>query len=1398
MNENSSQDYIELDRKYVKFQDSLSFLKPVNIEIVLKENDAVVILGDKGSGKTIEVKQFQSKHRDNSKYFELKDIYSGLQDVKSKIEVLIKSLDLKNDDSYLYLLFDAIDECRLQGIRKQDAFEITLRKIRNDLENLPIHIISKLKFIFTSREADWKKDADNNLIQKYLSIDTLKQNSGTANSDSVILKDPTNCTTDTGKHDIKISIYTLEELNNEQKRLIAKYLKENEDFFEKDIIAQGYSNTPLDCLEFLKFKTRRRNTAYKMEDFLRYKLQRRYRELNESRNDGQFPMIKIERLSKRLAAATLFCKTVSIQKRESYSDFSTSPRSNDVSLTELFPNEDSSCLNAFTNSALFSANGENSVKFWDELSRDNVAHFWLKDRIEKGKYNEIKNLIFQKCDSIISPKKSFIISAVFLANTEPEFRKYLIEFHPEFLVIYSYCCESLTEFDKKEILSKLLNKYSYRIQNIISVFSNNKKAFSFFVKDFDVEYIVAEFKRMKHNNFLAKIFLMQLLYYSDVKNLDRKLKGKVNSLLFSKKDMTIGINFYTSAVEILLRQEHPKINQKLKAFLLSNISKLSDVTIGTLLEDYLCPEYISFKEVTVLLKKYINEGCDNGGMAYLKIVYPKLIQKLSDASEIKSILDGISFDFSNENEVFIYVSLLIRFIDCGVKSDEISNHLLKLHKYNYDKFYPNSKNEEELEHLKEKITPEINLAFVKKLLEEYKAFKESNHDWFPYDKLYKINDDIMKIFLKETNNKSLSQNSIFYLFNFCLRNLKKTYSDSGTMMQIIKPYLNTKQKRQSWKEFLNPPNIAVKNKISEYKVQKEKNQQFLNEHIEDIRRAAKEYQHIIVGLSLKNKADISSIENEWGVDIAGAYKEGIKKYWQICELDFNQYVNEIVGTKNESLKQTVAGLSGLHLFFQDSPDCLNKLNEEQAKRAIYWGVQKLNLLPDWISKCIKIYPKIAKEIILPIIDKTIELKADNYLLFNLSQIDSDALSVFYEDLWGRIQNQPDSKSICDVVKIITNMNLIDDKKRSDLVVYIMGKISDIENKNTIIWLRLLYNTDKKKFAETIQNLEKKYSNESEKMQRFFISLFNELYLCQFCEVKNKTADNSGLIDLLPLLFKYIDPNNDVQRKNGAVFWTGARDNAESFRDQIFNFISSVNNFRKDDRSRLLDLAKKINHKKYKEYSERIQCVADELLLIDEENLAEDDVIKIEESDYLAPKSADDLFRIVCDKLDEIKTDIETSDYSLKELYQDNIKKEKYFQKYILMGLRKLSRNLYSSVREPEVAANNKPDLQIWDGNWCVNIECKVADNWSGNDMCDTIDSQLIEKYLKYKKYRHGILLLSRIKKDSWEIKKQSVYFSELIKMLQEHADEARKKYIHIKDIRVIGIDYSIQSKNCKK
>ena len=123
-----------------------------------------------------------------------------------------------------------------------------------------------------------------------------------------------------------------------------------------------------------------------------------------------------------------------------------------------------------------------------------------------------------------------------------------------------------------------------------------------------------------------------------------------------------------------------------------------------------------------------------------------------------------------------------------------------------------------------------------------------------------------------------------------------------------------------------------------------------------------------------------------------------------------------------------------------------------------------------------------------------------------------------------------------------------------------------------------------------------------------------------------------------------------------------------------------------------------------------------------------------------------------------------------------------------MEFRRLSRNLYSSVRESEEANNKKPDLQIWDKNWCVNIECKIADNWSIPKLLDAIDSQLVTKYLKYPKYQHGILLLAKIK----NLKSKKISFGELIDKIQKHAYEVKKKYSHIKDIKVIGIDYSIK------
>ncbi|MGE4384834.1 MAG: hypothetical protein AB7E39_03090 [Endomicrobiaceae bacterium] len=995
----------------------------------------------------------------------------------------------------------------------------------------------------------------------------------------------------------------------------------------------------------------------------------------------------------------------------------------------------------------------------------------------------------------------FIVPIVFLANNEPEFRNYLIKFNPELLVFYSYCCESLTEFDKKNILNNLFKKYPYRIRHITSSFFNNpNKAFIFFTKGLDIKYIIRKIKQTERDDFWREYFLIKLLFYSDIGKLDKKVRGKVNAMLFSYIYYGNNRDFASTAIEILLMQKQLQINQKLTKYLTEKTSKISEYTINTFF-DYLYPKFISFIEAIDLLDKYIKEMEEDISVFYLKVILKNLIQQGSDIHGLKTALDTIHFDFSKESSLSLYIILLIAYIDYGGNDESVAEYLFKLQEYNvlrYGTIYSPYKSDDELKELKAKITSTATISLVEKIIDKYILLDEKNiWGWLEYDYLFKKDENLFKMLLEKSNTPSLPENKVSQLFSYCLRNLQQI--SPNNYKEIVKPYLNSKYKRQIWKNFLNPETPKWKfkqdKKDNEQKIKKEKELNFLLEHIDDIKKASEKYQYILIRLSLENgmneSSDISRIEDMWGKNVADAYKQGIQKYWQISKVDFNQYLNEVIGT-NQILNQTIASLTGLHIFFKENIDA--NITEEQARRVIYWGIQELNSIPEWAVRVIQKHSMVAKDIILPVIDKIIEINKDSLILDKLSRIDSNVLSIFYEDLWVRLQNNPTSEVIQNILKVLIRMHLSNTQKEA-LVSYIDSKIDDIKNKDVIKWFELLYVVSLDEFTKKIFEFNTKYYHMRDEMKDFFEQLFGKLNHRQIYENKNVTKDVYKLLDLLPLLFKYINPQDDIIHKSGVAFTPSIRDNAQDFRNDVLNFIN-IRNFTIHDRKYLLDLSSRI---KSKYPCDSINYVADELLMKDSVNLSENDVIKIENLDYLPPKNSDDLFRIVCDKINEVKMDIETSDYSIKKLYQDlattdnavKIKKEEHFQKYMLMELRRLSRNLYSLVREPEVANNNKPDLQVWDKNWCVNIECKIADNWSGEKILETVELQLVKKYLQYPKYQYGILLLARISETLWKLDTEKKSFFDLIESIQKHSDLIKNKYSHIKEIKILGIDYSL-------
>ena len=1395
----TKQEYYELNRKYIKLDHNLTPEFDSKLYVVLhksikeiiedKDSNVIVILGDKASGKTTEIYHFYSINKKNSLYIELKDIYSNEKDFEKELIPLTQNL--VNDNVYLF--FDSIDECRIRSVKYQDPFVNVLDKIRKSLINLNIRT-DKIKFIFTSRKSDWLKDTDVQLIEEKFQIDTVNLSKNDVSKSGII------------NNKVKVSIYELSELNEQQKNLIAENLNVDVNIFKEDIRAQEYSKTPLECIEFIKFKIRNKNNEYKIEDFLRYTLQRRYRELNEEKSNNQLSMEKIEFLSKRLAAATLLCKTISIKKKESYTYIHKSI--NDIDAFDLFPEEDSKCLKHFLNSSLFMSNGENTVKFWDELCRDNIAYLWLRDRIANGKYSMIKNLLFQKYKNIFSPKQNLIIPIVFLTNNEPEFRKYLIDFNPELLFLYSYCCESLTEFDKKQIIDNLLDKYSYRIIKIITTYYNSDRIYIFFNKHLSIEFIINKLKETQENDFWRELFLIKLLYYSNLSDVDKNLKNILNDTLlffiYNRKNR----DFNTIAIQILLKQKSLEINKKIEEYIESNISTISGYIIEIYIEN-LYPEFISFNDAIKLLDKHIQQDKEKDFVSilfHLKLTLKNLVNKIKpNITDLKSALDTIKFDFDKKTSLSLYIFLLNAYIDNGGDKKKIIEYLLKIQEYNVnnnnilmDKL--SYENEEEVKELQNKITSDINIAFAEKTIEKFLSNDKNSYPWLLYDWLIKKDKTLIVFLLEKTNDSAICKeiNKTYQLFSYCLNISKEKLPDN--YQEIIQPYLNTEQKKEIFNNFINQniPNWKEreneKEKEKEYETKIKKEKEFLLKHIEEIRNADKKYQDILINLSLKktfmNSTDISGIEKKYGREIADAYKQGIQKYWQICDVDFNQYVNEIIGT-TQILNQTFASLTGLHIYFEKTGNI--SLDEDKAKRIIYWGVQELNSVPDWTVAVIEKYPNIAKDIIIPIINKVVKEEKENFILDKISRIDSKILSVFYDDFWNILINNSQNDNSNSILNILVNMSLSLEQKDS-IVMYINKKIdsTNIEDKNIVCLFEFLYEIDLDKFIEKIFELEKKYYKDKNKLKSFFEKMFGRFdYIIKYKE-KNKYKDNRKMVILIPLLFKYIDPKDDTKHENMTIFTPNERDNAQEFRNTVLNYID-VKNFEIDDRETLLSLLPKIKDGYAKEH---INYVADELLIKNNDKpFNEQDIINIEKMDYLPPKNSDDLFRIVCDKLYEIKMDIETSGHSLKELYQDlatpffnskKIKKEKFFQKYILMEFRRLSRNLYSSIREPEEANNKKPDLQIWNKNWCVNIECKIADNWSISKLLEAIDSQLVMKYLKYPKYQHGILLLAKIKK----LKNKKLSFDELINKIQEYAYEVKKKYIHIKDIKVIGIDYS--------
>lgn len=125
-----------------------------------------------------------------------------------------------------------------------------------------------------------------------------------------------------------------------------------------------------------------------------------------------------------------------------------------------------------------------------------------------------------------------------------------------------------------------------------------------------------------------------------------------------------------------------------------------------------------------------------------------------------------------------------------------------------------------------------------------------------------------------------------------------------------------------------------------------------------------------------------------------------------------------------------------------------------------------------------------------------------------------------------------------------------------------------------------------------------------------------------------------------------------------------------------------------------------------------------------------------------PKNIEELFRLVGERLEDIQDELRNHDFS-QRLLLVNDKEEKHFQLFIADRLHRTENDVYSVIREEEVADNKKPDIRIAarDFDRRVTVEIKVGDRYTVRQLEQAVEEQLSGKYLRDKRCKAGYLLI---------------------------------------------------------
>lgn len=296
----------------------------------------------------------------------------------------------------------------------------------------------------------------------------------------------------------------------------------------------------------------------------------------------------------------------------------------------------------------------------------------------------------------------------------------------------------------------------------------------------------------------------------------------------------------------------------------------------------------------------------------------------------------------------------------------------------------------------------------------------------------------------------------------------------------------------------------------------------------------------------------------------------------------------------------------------------------------------------------------------------------------------------------------------------------------------------------------------------------------------------------FGQGASSVVDFAAGVDRIPVLEILVGIAHDWVRweddqEHSGVFTPDDRDEAEYARSYLLEALINAPGLAAYQALLKLSKGSLVSRGDYIRFRARQRAAID----AEKAPLTPAEFVELEKRHEVPPRSRDELFQVMLDRLDDLEIEIMDHDFTNRETLQ-SIKKEVEMQRSLALRLSNSARGAYTVTRESEVADNNRTDIVLAAvrGDQKATIEVKIAEKWSLPRLEEALRDQLLGKYLRHETCKAGCLLLTyHGGKGKWNPTPGTLLpFKDVVKHLFDLAKAIEKEQGYSVRLGVVGID----------